>query len=345
MNFLKSVFEKFRPHPLIIIVLLLLVIICSGSFVVFKSRELFFPTITYTSESIYNSDETVPFPVGVNPETKTIVENPLVDTYRDLQLASNYNHPQKSAWWQKLYSKLAQFGWYQNLASPVSRILVVLPGQRKEEVAKNIGEILDWDTSERELFLILLENSRPLLSEGKIPTGNYLVEKDADPENIVRLFRDNFEAEVLSRYPAEVEEVVPLEEALTIASILEREAAGFADMRMISGVIWNRLFIDMPLQLDATLQYAKANRPSEVSWWPPVRPADKYIESPFNTYANNGLPPSPIANSSIDAIIAALNPNETDCLFYFHDIYANFYCSETYEEHVAQLKTHYGRGR
>lgn len=345
MNFRKTVLWQFRPHLVTFLAVALLVLAFFGGFALIKGNEFFLSNISYTSDNQYNSSDVVPFPLGVDPETKTISENPLVDTYVDIHLTTNYNHPEKFTWWQKLYSKVVQLGWYQNLASPVSRILVVLPGQRKEEVVKSIGGILDWDREERDLFLILLENSRPILSEGKIPPGTYLVEKNAGPEAVVKIFRSSFETEVLARYTEEITEVVPLESALTIASILEREAAGFYDMRMIAGVIWNRLFIDMPLQLDATLQYAKANQPNEISWWPRVRPADKYIESPFNTYENKGLPPSPIANASVDAIIAALNPNETDCLFYFHDIYANFYCSETYEEHVAQLKTHYGRGR
>ena len=115
-------------------------------------------------------------------------------------------------------------------------------------------------------------------------------------------------------------------------------------MRDISGIIWNRLFINMPLQLDASLQYAKGTD-SKTSWWPQVRPADKYIESDFNTYANKGLPPAPISNPSLDAIIAALNPKKTECMYYFHDQRGGFHCNETYEEHVAALKRIYGQGR
>ena len=145
-------------------------------------------------------------------------------------------------------------------------------------------------------------------------------------------------------FPEEIAEKVPLEDALAIASLLEREAYDFEDMRYISGIIWNRLFADMKLQLDATLQYAKGTK-SPSSWWPRVVPADKYIVSPYNTYAHEGLPPTPIANPSIDAIVAALNPRKTNCMFYFHDRQSNFHCAETYEEHVELLKQHYGRGR
>jgi len=107
-------------------------------------------------------------------------------------------------------------------------------------------------------------------------------------------------------------------------------------------VIWNRLFIDMPLQLDASLQYAKANNPYEDNWWPAVRPEDKFIDSPFNTYQNKGLPPEPIANPSVDAIVATLNPRVTDCIYYFHSATREYYCSVTYEDHVSKLREVYG---
>jgi UPF0755 protein len=60
---------------------------------------------------------------------------------------------------------------------------------------------------------------------------------------------------------------------------------------------------------------------------------------------NKGLPPTPIANPSVAAVLAALNPTKTDCLFYFHDRKGDFHCSETYEGHVAALKKYYGQGR
>jgi UPF0755 protein len=125
-------------------------------------------------------------------------------------------------------------------------------------------------------------------------------------------------------------------------------------MRIISGIIWNRLFNNMNLQIDATLQYAKASEPDgktsqrgEVAgnWWPAVLPKDKYIKSPYNTYENPGLPPGPIATPSVAAVLAALNPVPTSCLYYFHDANGVFHCSDTYVEHVALLKEYYGQGK
>jgi UPF0755 protein len=100
----------------------------------------------------------------------------------------------------------------------------------------------------------------------------------------------------------------------------------------------------MNLQIDATLQYAKGAK-SKKTWWPKPIPSDKFIDSPYNTYQNSGLPPTPIANPSVDTVLAALNPRETECLYYFHDDESVFHCTKTYEEHVALLKQYYGRGK
>ena len=112
-------------------------------------------------------------------------------------------------------------------------------------------------------------------------------------------------------------------------------------MRLISGIMWNRLFADMNLQIDATLQYAKASNRATNNWWPKVAPVDKYIKSAYNTYTYKGLPPAPIANPSVAAILAALNPVNTPCLYYFNDKAGDFHCSESYAEHVKLLKKYY----
>ena len=165
------------------------------------------------------------------------------------------------------------------------------------------------------------------------------------PAEAQGVVNDRFVKNVLSRYGATTAKIVPLDQALTIASLIEREAGGLSDMRSISGIIWNRLFIGMNLQVDATLQYAKANAPTAKSWWPGVVPADRFRKSPYNTYLHKGLPPTPIANPSVASIVAALNPKNTSCLFYFHDAAKRFHCTDTYPEHVALLKKYYGRGK
>lgn len=329
-------------------VVTLIIIAMSTFLVLLRLKEMAYDSASLpVSEPMEVAVVTTPiaFPVSVDPERKEIIEDPTVDTFLREHVASNAS-PRHSrlTWYRKAVAKLALFSWYQNLASPMSRILVVESGERKEQVVDNFGDILKWDTSEREEFLTLITSSTPVIDEGKFFPANYVVSKDATPADVAPLLLTRFNDEVLLRYTDEVRERVPLEDALTLASLLEREAYDFNDMRQISGVIWNRLFADMHLQIDATLQYVKGENPNQ-PWWPRVVPNDKYIESPYNTYENAGLPPAPIANPSLDAIVAALNPRKTDCMYYFHDREGEFHCTPTYEEHVALLKQYYGRGK
>ncbi len=161
------------------------------------------------------------------------------------------------------------------------------------------------------------------------------------PEEVQTLVNQRFTNEVLSHYGTSTQEIVPLEDALIIASLIQRETIGTDGMRLISGIMWNRLFSNMKLQVDATLQYSKANSTTGGTWWPRVVPNDKYIRSAYNTYIHEGLPPTPIASPSIAAILAALNPIQTPCFFYFNDPKGNFHCSVTYEEHVKSLNVYY----
>ncbi len=326
---------------LYVLVLIFCVLATAGISALLESKEVAFNT-TQPEKDVTDAPAD-PFPVSVDPVNQTITEEDLLNNQVIETLAVSDEQP--DTWSEKLVAFFYKKEWYQNLASSVSRVVVIWPGERKEEVVQYTGDVLRWDAAERAEFAALVAASEPALSEGKFYPGQYVAHRDATPKEVAELINTKFEADVLSRYTPEVSAQVPLEDALIIASLLEREASDFENMREISGVIWNRLFIDMPLQLDATLQYAKAGKKGETNWWPVPIPADKYLKSPYNTYAHEGLPPGPIANPSAAAILAALNPHPTDCLFYFHDRNEGYHCSVTYEEHVRKLKIHYGRGR
>jgi cell division protein YceG involved in septum cleavage len=320
------------------VLIALCIIITGGLIVLLESKQMVF---NHISPKIETEAPIVPFPVSVDPKKQTITEEDLLNEYQFETFALEST---TDGWLDKIVATLFKREWYQNLASPVSRIIVVWPGERKEEVAKNIGDVLRWNEAERNEFIQLVTKAEPTLPEGKFFPGQYVSHRYASPEEVALLIDEKFTTDVLTRYTDTVEAKVPLKDALIIASLLEREASDFENMREISGVIWNRLFIDMPLQLDATLQYAQGSKNKKGMWWPPVVPSDKFIDSPFNTYQSKGLPPAPISNPSTEAVVAALNPYPTDCLYYFHDEDANYFCSVTYEEHVEKLKARYGRG-
>lgn len=292
-----------------------------------------------------SSGSKAPFPVSVDPSRKLITESPTADALinegtNPAISAAVGNATQVFAW---LASWVAALPVYKQLAGADVQFVTIRAGYRQEEVAQAFGSALGWNAAKRTAFLTSLKRTPPTLSEGEFVPGTYEVHGAATISDVQNLLNDRFTTDILDRYSTSTAEQVPLGDALTIASLIERETGGSDDMRMISGIIWNRLFTNMNLQIDATLQYAKA--PTTKSWWPVVRPADKYVKSAYNTYAHAGLPPGPIASPSIAAVIAALNPKQTDCIFYFHDKYGNFHCSANYAEHVRLLKKYYGQGK
>lgn len=210
-----------------------------------------------------------------------------------------------------------------NLNDPEYRFVAVNSGQRKGEIAENLGEVLDWDENKIKQFATQYDVCEIIGQEGFLASGRYLIHKDEDPE-IIQLKMEESMRETLEDLDVTENQIV------TIASLIQREAAGKSDMRLISGIIHNRLKEGMPLQIDATLQYIKGG---EGNWWPVPKSEDKYIESSLNTYQNKGIPPSPIATPSENALKAAMNPLKTDCLYYLHDSRGNIHCSTTYEGH------------
>lgn len=224
------------------------------------------------------------------------------------------------------------------LGSAAPESVTITPGMRKEQVAGVLASSLGWDASQKQIFLDMTTEAD---GEGALYPSTYILHASSTPAEAYEAIKERFSARVGARYTAEVAEAVPMEDALRIASIIEREA-GVGEMRLISGILWNRLFADMRLQADSTLQYVRGT--AKNGWWPTPRSRDKFIKSPYNTYLNEGLPPTPIASPSVAAIAAALNPEKTDCFYFFH-AKGELHCSVTYEEHVKKLKAIYGRGR
>jgi len=220
------------------------------------------------------------------------------------------------------------------LANPSVEYVRISPGMRKEEVLSLLGKKLKWTDVQKEEFLSTAVGSTDI-TEGVFYPGVYLLPRGADGESVGEFVAERFEEKVAARYASSTKKAVSLETALKIASIIEREA-GRRDMHLVSGVIWNRLFREMSLDMDATLQYVKGNE--KIGWWPKVLPQDKFIKSPFNTYLYEGLPPAPISNPSIASVEAALNPKKTEYLYYLHDRYGNFRGAKTYKEHLKNIE-------
>lgn len=231
-------------------------------------------------------------------------------------------------------SLLASLSFYENLANPSVKAIQIREGLRKEEIVEILSTKFNWDEYQKQDFLNAHLAYEVDSFEGKYFPKTYLIHKDSDPVVVSKTMTDEYRKKVNSVKKAKKTKIINEETALIIASLIQREAAGKGDMKLISGIIWNRIFNGMKLQIDATLQYAKGD---EELWWPQVESKDKNIDSPFNTYMY-AMPPSPIASPGLAAIEAAYNPQKTSCLFYLHDKYRRIHCSKTYEEHKRNIK-------
>ncbi len=132
-------------------------------------------------------------------------------------------------------------------------------------------------------------------------------------------------------------------EAVTLASIIEREAVVPEDRPMIAAVFLNRLQLGIALQADPTVQYAIAADPTSVEqfgWWKlDLAEADLALQSPYNTYVFPGLPPAPIANPGLDSLLAAVQPAATNFLYFVacQDGSGSHIFAETLEQHIENI--------
>ncbi len=224
---------------------------------------------------------------------------------------------------------------YVAATSPDMKYIAVRPGMRKEEVAELCQKRLGWTDEEKADFAEFNTcTNEPI--EGYLFPDEYIVPKNSKPEDLKKEMQARFH-KVFDGSQLQTAKINPFDTdtVITVASLIQREAAGKVDMNLISGIIWNRVFKDMALDIDATLQYVKGD---EKNWWPQVKSEDKFIDSAYNTYKNKGLPPGAISNPSLAAISAALNPQKTSCMFYLHDKYGRIHCSKTYAEHKQNIR-------
>lgn len=142
--------------------------------------------------------------------------------------------------------------------------------------------------------------------------------------------------EVMSKYYDKIlESDYTLQEIMALASLIEKEGTKLEDRKKISSVFHNRIKENMKLQTDVSVQYALGEHKESLSL------ADLEVDSPYNLYLNYGVGPGPYNSPSEDSIVAALEPEKTDYLYFLADIHTKeIYYAKTYEEHL-ELKAKY----
>jgi UPF0755 protein len=181
--------------------------------------------------------------------------------------------------------------------------------------------------------------------EGYLFPDSYEVGLKTTPQELVNSMVQEFERNFNTRLREEAgQRGLTVHQAVTLASIIEREAAVASERPLISAVYHNRLKIGMRLQADPTVQYAVANAnastPLDALWKRDLSNADLQLVSPYNTYVSVGLPPGPICNPGLDSLRAAVEPASVDYLYFVAKGDGSHAFARTEPEHRANVQTY-----
>jgi len=168
--------------------------------------------------------------------------------------------------------------------------------------------------------------------EGYLFPDTYFFMPQDSTESILSVFINGFHTHIAKVQPQIKAFGKPLPEVIAMASLLEKEAADTQSRRIIAGILWHRIRIGMPLQVDAVFPYIIGKNSFDLTR------KDLKLDHPYNTYTNKGLPPGPIANPGLDSILAAVTPIESNYLYYLSDMQSNFHFCPTYTCQLANQK-------
>ncbi len=227
--------------------------------------------------------------------------------------------------------------------------LRVIEGWRREQIAEALAAhpafagvandflTLSGPNSPRPAKYAFLSGLAPGASlEGLLFPDTYLLRPSASASTILDKMLANFQA----RLPADYSQLVgahglSVYQAITMASLIEREAVVDDERPIIASVLYNRLAAGQRLEIDASAQFA-LGKPGQ--WWPSLQGLDLHtVDSLYNTYNNDGLPPGPIANAGLSSIMAVAHPAQTQYLYYraLCDGSGRHAFAVTYQEHLA----------
>jgi UPF0755 protein len=272
---------------------------------------------------------------------------------KQLKESNLIEHPTFFKWfvmWSRTENKLqaGTFSFLPNtsiativlvLSNPtVSEIRVTIPeGYTNKQIGQKLSEVfLNFDLKEWKSETEGLEMFQGL--EGYLFPDTYQFAKDASVRDIVTKMRANLDRRLIeNQIPVEGDDIsvniypsnFSFFQVLTMASIIEKEVQTPEDMKRVAGVLFNRLSIGMPLQVDSTLTYINQKTSATLTL------SDLKMDSLYNTYTNRGLPPGPICNPGMNAILAVLHPTDSDYLYFLTTKDGKAVYAKTHAEHVA----------
>ncbi len=202
---------------------------------------------------------------------------------------------------------------------PTEVSAIIVPGMTLKEIDEKLsslsiikaGSLKNFDFASIKTNYPWLAKAQSL--EGFLLPDTYYFFLDSDTSLVVQKFLNNFQSKALPFFKNNGN----LLEDLTLASLLEKEVPDYSEQKIAAGILVKRLKVGMPLQVDASLIYIKCF--GRFLNCPQLSNADYKIDSPYNTYLYNNLPPGPICNPNLETIKSALNPQQSEYWYYLSD--------------------------
>ncbi len=254
-------------------------------------------------------------------------------SFFDYYLIKLYGFPQ-AGWIDIGDQNLTRDEFYRRVTTSKAALesITLIPGETKEIFFDQIAQKLDLNSSK----LIDIYNKTAPYPDGVLIAETYSVPKGIREEGLIEYLLDislkkhkSLAKELLGSY----DERVWFKRYITMASIITKEAADVDEMPLVSAVIYNRLKINMPLQMDGTLNY---KRFSHTKVTPKMIRED---DSLFNTYKNSGLPPHPICAVTKSAIQAAIRPADVNYLYFVKNRDGRHSFTHSYKIHLQNIKS------
>jgi len=195
-----------------------------------------------------------------------------------------------------------------------------------DRIKKIITIIEGWTVEDIADYLEVEELSSDL--EGYLFPDTYEISPEDGTEEIINKMLDNFDKKLSLKLREEIaSQEKTVHEIVIMASLIEKEVRTLEDKKIVSGILWKRIEVGMPLQVDATITYITGRKSTE------ILKQELEIDSPYNTYKYKGLPFGPICNPGLESILAAVYPESSEYWFYLSTPEGETIFSKTLKKH------------
>jgi UPF0755 protein len=221
---------------------------------------------------------------------------------------------------------LVEVAWQVAHGGNAPQVKVTVPeGASVREIGGILGDVLpDFDTA---AFIKIAHGD-----EGYLFPETYFFTPGTSPATVVTAMRRTFDENVVTLKPDIASSTHPLSDLVIMASLLEKEARKPDTRAVIAGILWKRVALGIPLQVDAVFGYIEGTTTFSPSL------DELKVVSPYNTYTHLGLPPGPIGNPGLASLGATLHPTKTPYLYYLTGSDGVMHYAATFAGHMANRK-------